>query len=315
MPDNAELTPLMRQRRFLILMSLAVIAYYWLGLRIQPEGSFNGFLFTIEHADRVKWGLWVIWGWAAWRYCQRVYELWSQQVGKELNAAVFNERQRFLKVHAMREGEKQAAQGLSQKVRIENNVHGRRFTPSVAFEDRIVPARFVDIKSFSRVAQNKEHTGKYSFTAVFEVEVGSEFRTENHNVSFELPRLERIRIEAKALTLAILRKTAFSEYLAPLMITLAAVVSPVFASSATEIRQAPMLSSESAYYASGTDIYEIDSEENVVLRLKCARLQDSPEALEKLSSEADAPGEELSEAIEQTDETGKERTPEGAEAQ
>lgn len=73
MNGAVELTPLMRQRRFLILMSLAVIGYYLLGVSVEGKGEIAGFVFSLEHHDRAVYGLWAIWVWASLRYGQRVY--------------------------------------------------------------------------------------------------------------------------------------------------------------------------------------------------------------------------------------------------
>jgi hypothetical protein len=74
MPD---LSPLQRQRRFLILMSLGVIAFYFLRAEVSTA-TFSGVAVTLGRPMGVIDGMWIIWGWALLRYGQRVYELLSK---------------------------------------------------------------------------------------------------------------------------------------------------------------------------------------------------------------------------------------------
>ncbi len=66
-----------RQRRFLTLISAALIAFYWLDVDVQNKAEYSGFAVTLGHPSRVALGLWLVWGWALWRYGQRVYEALS----------------------------------------------------------------------------------------------------------------------------------------------------------------------------------------------------------------------------------------------
>lgn len=68
---------LARPRRFLILMSLVVVGYYSLEVGVRPEAEYSGFGLRLGRPEYAIRGLWVIWGWALWRYGQKVYELLS----------------------------------------------------------------------------------------------------------------------------------------------------------------------------------------------------------------------------------------------
>jgi len=57
-----------RPRRFLILMSLAIIAFYGLRAGITPEAEYRGFGLTLARPELAIYGLWIIWGWSVWRY-------------------------------------------------------------------------------------------------------------------------------------------------------------------------------------------------------------------------------------------------------
>ena len=76
MPIPPDLQPaLLRQRRFLILMSLALITFYALDVSVQNAADYGGLAVNLGNPDLVQPGLWIMWGWALWRYTQRVYEL------------------------------------------------------------------------------------------------------------------------------------------------------------------------------------------------------------------------------------------------
>src|SRR5258705_931694 len=66
------------QRRLLIIVSIAVAAYYYLEVHMKGEGEYSGLAVKLGRADRVPWVLWVIFGWALLRYAQRLHELWTK---------------------------------------------------------------------------------------------------------------------------------------------------------------------------------------------------------------------------------------------
>jgi hypothetical protein len=85
--EEAARAALAKQRRFLILMSLAVIAYYALGISVDTTAQYNGLALKLANPRNAIVGLWVVWGWAAWRYWQRSYALLSVLKNEMLVAA------------------------------------------------------------------------------------------------------------------------------------------------------------------------------------------------------------------------------------
>jgi hypothetical protein len=68
---------LLRQRRFLMLMSLAFAAYYLLKVHVKGDAEYSGFAVTVGRPDRVQYCLWAVFAWAILRYVQRLNELWN----------------------------------------------------------------------------------------------------------------------------------------------------------------------------------------------------------------------------------------------
>lgn len=68
---------LARQRRFLLVMCVIVVAYYALGARVRPEVEYSGFLVSVERPELTAFGLWAIWTWALIGYSQRLYKLFE----------------------------------------------------------------------------------------------------------------------------------------------------------------------------------------------------------------------------------------------
>jgi hypothetical protein len=69
-------TALRSQRRFLIVISMVVAAYYALAVHLKGEGEYSGIAVTIERPDRIPAALWIIFAWALLRYTQRLHEQW-----------------------------------------------------------------------------------------------------------------------------------------------------------------------------------------------------------------------------------------------
>jgi hypothetical protein len=78
MPSRREsaAAALRSQRRFLILVSIALAAYYVLAVHIKGEGEYSGFAMKLGRPDRIPYVLWVIFTWALLRYWQRLHEQW-----------------------------------------------------------------------------------------------------------------------------------------------------------------------------------------------------------------------------------------------
>jgi hypothetical protein len=73
--DGAE--SLQKQRRFLTIISLIVIAYYSLRVQIKPEAAYSGFGVVLHSPDNAVIGLWAIFAWSVFRYLQRLNAFWQ----------------------------------------------------------------------------------------------------------------------------------------------------------------------------------------------------------------------------------------------
>jgi hypothetical protein len=66
------------QRRFLVIISIAVAGYYYLQVHTEGSGEYGGFHVKLGRADRVPYALWIIFSWALLRYVQRLHEQWRR---------------------------------------------------------------------------------------------------------------------------------------------------------------------------------------------------------------------------------------------
>lgn len=102
---------LWKQRRFLILMSLGVIAMYALDITLKPDADYNGIAITLGTPSRIVTGVWLIWAWALWRYLQRAYELLSA-IRSDIVEDIYAEDRRIALKAAKREAQRQMDSGL-----------------------------------------------------------------------------------------------------------------------------------------------------------------------------------------------------------
>jgi hypothetical protein len=94
--------PFNRKRRFFVSVSLALIAYYGLQVQLHDAAVVSGVSMRIGHPDAIIKGLWLIWGWALWRYVQILYVCKSNWL-HEINQDRDNQREKILMRHARRE--------------------------------------------------------------------------------------------------------------------------------------------------------------------------------------------------------------------
>jgi hypothetical protein len=73
---------LRRQRRFLVLMSLAVITYFVFGIEFEAKAEYSGLSLHVRDPRFAVGAMWVVWGWALLRYLQCCYQtlsgLWAE---------------------------------------------------------------------------------------------------------------------------------------------------------------------------------------------------------------------------------------------
>jgi hypothetical protein len=94
--------PFNRKRRFFVSVSLALIAYYGLQVQVHDAAVVSGVSMRIGRPDAIIKGLWLIWGWALWRYVQILYDCrpnWLPEIIRDRNI----QRLKILMRHARRE--------------------------------------------------------------------------------------------------------------------------------------------------------------------------------------------------------------------
>jgi hypothetical protein len=94
--------PFNRKRRFFVSVSLALIAYYGLQVQVHDAAVVSGVSMRIGRPDAIIKGLWLIWGWALWRYVQILYDykpIWLPEIIRDRNI----QREKILMRHARRE--------------------------------------------------------------------------------------------------------------------------------------------------------------------------------------------------------------------
>lgn len=221
--SNEDKNALFRQRRFLILISLTVIAYIFLGVSVKNDATYSGLLLKLAKPDRVIYGLWMIWGWALWRYIQRLYELLSV-IWNEVIEDVFAEDQRIALKRAIIIGNQHAA-----KDRIEHTPKSARIRQGV----KIRPPRPDDMidgpdgkpaTNFRGYVPTSEGGRKYpTLRATFEwINNGPSVAERDFEMSLTRSEVKWLRI--RAWIHSIIRLPGFSEHIAPLLIALAVFV-------------------------------------------------------------------------------------------
>jgi hypothetical protein len=215
MPD---LSSLQRQRRFLILMSLAVIAYYFLGATPNERAEYSGFGVTLANPQGVVAGLWVVWGWALWRYAQCVYERLSV-VWSEVIEDVAAEDRRMASKRALRYARQQAAGKEFDTVnRKDMTVVDVKLGPAGGSKDGEV---YILDRDGMRVYTNVVATVGF-------VTAANEPRHGKHEFQFPMHAPAVRAIRTRAWLYAIVGLPAFSEHVAPLVLAIAV---PLFALS------------------------------------------------------------------------------------
>ncbi|MEX2150742.1 MAG: hypothetical protein WD793_11045 [Steroidobacteraceae bacterium] len=215
---------LLRQRRFLILMSLALIAYYALGAGVSSEAQYSGLVFTLAQPDRAIWGLWIVWGWSVWRYAQRAYEQLSE-LRAELREDVFAEDMRIARKRAESVGNRLSEAGefdgqMPTSARIYGTVEVEPPDDELLRAQAMLGERPTYFRGF---IPKKDGGRKYPFKANFSWPVGGmEFARGNQHFAMELTRWETRWVRLRAWVWALVRLPAFSEHFAPLLIAIAA---------------------------------------------------------------------------------------------
>jgi len=222
--EHEQRAALLRQRRFLILTSLAISAFYTLGIEPKNEATISGFGLTITQPERLVIALWLVWGWSLWRYGQRVYELLSALWG-EIVDDVYAEDRRLALIRAKRIGNRLAAEGhfeedMPKAARIDGRV-----TIEPPGDDILRSAIGEKITHFRDYIVTKEGGRSYpTLQADFEWEQGIKWGRTDHGFKMTLTRGESNWIRIRAWLHAFLRLPAFSEHIAPFLLALTAAL-------------------------------------------------------------------------------------------
>ena len=225
---------LLRQRRFLILMSLAVIAYYVLDVRVQNKAEYSGLVLTLERPERTVIVLWVVWGWSLWRYRQRVYELLSV-IWNDLLEDVRAEDLRIALARAKKVGNRLAAagqlEGTPSTARVRDRVTNGQPLPEDMLDELV---GVEEIPSFRDYFPTRSGGRKYpALKATFDWTEGANWGTGEADFKMELTRREAHWLRSRAWLHSFLRLPAFTEHVAPVLIALAAVGTSVVHRCAT----------------------------------------------------------------------------------
>lgn len=229
MPIPETLQPgLLRQRRFLILMSMAVIAFYWLGVDVQGSAEYSGIAVTLDHPGRVEFGLWAVWGWALWRYGQRIYEALAE-IWQEILEDVRAEDLRIALRKAKTFGKKLAKQGHFDDIPKSARVRVRGSVKSEAPNFEALRQEFgEEISRYRNYQPTKDGGRKYmSLSATFDWVDGSKWASVGEHFQMQLTRWQAHYLRIRAWLHSAIRLPAMSEHIGPLMIAALAMAAPV----------------------------------------------------------------------------------------
>lgn len=218
---SEQRTALFRQRRFLIVVSIAVMAFYWLDVEIKDEAVFSGFGFKINNTGRLIPLLWGVWTWAAWRYWQRAYELLSA-LRDELAEDVFAEDMRIALAYAKKFGNNLAAagridDGLPRTARIDGKASVDRPDPEEVNANEALGIKMNYFRGFITTTNGSR---RYPLKADFAWIEGVQFRDRAKTFTMEVSAARATWFRARAWVYAVLSLPAFSEHFAPFLIAL-----------------------------------------------------------------------------------------------
>jgi hypothetical protein len=224
---------LLRQRRFLVLISLAVAGYYVLKVHLKAEAQYSGFAVILLHPERVSVCLWVVFGWALWRYLQCLNAVW-QRVRVDLHRDVdFEDQQLALKamrrcaIRTVARGDMREKFPDETKPRV---VGGAWIQPSIKQmirETRPQAGSAAKPKPDPGFAETDAGGRKYRSFGIAVSAVDKEGLRISIGQDFDMPPWSRWRTRihrARAWARAAMRLPALFEHLAPLGMALAAVL-------------------------------------------------------------------------------------------
>jgi hypothetical protein len=223
MESEAQATALFRQRRFLVLMSLVVIAYYALGGQPKDEAEYSGFALRLTRPEALEFVLWIVWAWALLRYAQHVYELFPD-LRKEVLADVYREDERMALARAKKYGQKLAdAGGLGDLQRPNVRVHEVKFKAPTGNPDQR--------KYVYTTAKDGSRSYNVGATATWGTAAEPGGGSEDFQMVMTRPQVRWLR--CRAWFHSALRRTAFGEHFFPLLLSFATPFALLLRSQAT----------------------------------------------------------------------------------
>lgn len=215
--DRMALDALPKQRRFLILMSMALIAYYALGLRFK-DLQFQGAAFEIAKKGNAVIGLWLVWGWALLRYLQRSYELLSDVVS-DITLDYRAEDERIAR--------KKARRATTTSLEEEKNVDPRFTGLHVDSVSLGAPGPYV--KMYAQTRSGGRIYPEISASYVRFSEDGKlSDGASGHGITMEWTRLQTSLHSIRAWTIAVIGLPAVTEHVAPLVLATVAALGPMY---------------------------------------------------------------------------------------
>lgn len=227
-----ETATLRSQRRFLILMSIAVAAYYYLQVHTEGSGEYSGLHIKLGRPDRVPYAVWILFGWALLRYAQLFHEQWRRVRSDLLREFEYYDHQLALAAATRyaRENRLALVKGITDPV-----VIGEAwYVPSM--RDRLIDE--VQKQARDRGQEPSEPEPKDEWWVLtpkgeryyrgFGIEVRERGKPESGvGVEFNMPAWGRMRVkyhQARVWWRTAVRMPAVGEYLAPFAIAALAVV-------------------------------------------------------------------------------------------
>jgi hypothetical protein len=214
---------LRRQRRFLVLMSLGVIAYFVFGLDLESKLDYAGMTLKARDPRYALWALWVVWGWSVLRFLQCGYKALSL-VSTEIREEVDAEADRIVMRKAGKIAVKQVREGKR-----ENVPKGAVFLPPVKFgmhSQESVRASTVLKADISTYYTPEIHGGRTypNIYANFRTTAGGYFTTVRIGMNMALSRWDMMWVRVRAWLYATLAMPGISEHVMPVLLAVAAVV-------------------------------------------------------------------------------------------
>jgi hypothetical protein len=225
--DVDQKVALSKQRKFSLLMSLAVIGCYVFGVTISRDATYSGFAIKLAHPEYVRAALWIVWTWALLRYAQRLYELFGLIRG-DIIEDVDAEDWRIALRFAQRRAETLAKNGElgegKPNVRIQGRVYLEPTMKQFIQERQKLPQKEEPAFYPSRTGGRVYRQFGGAFTWSDDKGGGG---TSSFNFEVEWTRWQTIRFRAYSWFHAALRLPAITEHVAPLLLALVALAAPL----------------------------------------------------------------------------------------